>query len=187
VPTSLTLPLAAHASAAQTERGLRSRGGKAPTDLLHIAGGAKLVMPLPTTLRPGSGEAVPQARGSLGWSRPPHTPRQGKRLALSALRVAAPVLGWCRSRSPRESRPSRPLCGVHRLPYACLGVRVTLDCAVGLPRTVVGSAWGALGLALAVGSGRLPRGPSSGGYEAGLGAHVSEGARLCCGGILLGV
>ena len=126
VPTSLTLPLAAHASAAQTERGLRSRGGKAPTDLLHIAGGAKLVMPLPTALRPGSGEAVPRARGSLGWSRPFHTPRQGKRLALSALRVTAPVQGWCRSRSPRESYPSRPLCGVHRPPYACLGVWVTL-------------------------------------------------------------
>ena len=73
-----------------------------------------------------------------------------------------------------------------RLPYAFLGVWVTLR-AVGLPRTVVGSAWGALGLALAVGSGRLPRGPLSGGYEAGLGAHVSEGARLCCGGMLLGV
>ena len=38
-----------------------------------------------------------------------------------------------------------------------------------------------------LGSSLLPRGPSSGGYEAGLGAHVSEGARLCCGGILLGV
>jgi hypothetical protein len=40
-------------------------------------------------------------------------------------------------------------CGVLRLPYACLGVWVTLR-AVGLPRTVVGNAWGALGLALAV-------------------------------------
>ena len=73
-----------------------------------------------------------------------------------------------------------------RLPYAFLGVWVTLR-AVGLPRTVVGSAWGALGLALAVGSGRLPRGPSSGGYEAGLGARGSEGVRLllrggCVGG-----
>ena len=69
-----------------------------------------------------------------------------------------------------------------RLPYAFLGVWVTLR-AVGLPRTVVGSAWGALGLALAVGSGRLPRGPLSGGYEAGLGARGSEGVRLLLRGV----
>ena len=72
MPTSLTLPLAAHASAAQTERGLRSRGGKAPTDLLHIAGGGELGQPPnPTTFTfPGLGGRASGSR-SLGHSPPP--------------------------------------------------------------------------------------------------------------------
>ena len=45
-----------------------------------------------------------------------------------------------------------------------------------------GSAWGAaLGRAPTVVYSRLPRGPSSGGYDAGLEAHVSEGAWLLWG------
>jgi hypothetical protein len=62
-----------------------------PYALLSISGGGSKHGYAPTyhPLRPGSAretEAVPQARGSLGWSPPPPTPRQDDgRLALSAL------------------------------------------------------------------------------------------------------
>jgi hypothetical protein len=62
-----------------------------PYALLSVSGGGSKHGYAPTyhPLRPGSAretEAVPQARGSLGWSPPPPTPRQDDgRLALSAL------------------------------------------------------------------------------------------------------
>ena len=99
MPTSPPLPWAAHGSCERC--GLRrwSRiypalrgGGKAPTGLLHIAGGGKLGRPPnpPPIPSCGSGEAVPQALCPLVIVLP--LPCWVGQLALYALRVMAPVL-----------------------------------------------------------------------------------------------
>ena len=85
-------------------------GARLPTDLLHIAGGGKLGHPPnPATFTfPGLGRPCLRLDGPLVIVLP--LPRRvGQPALIGAKGYGTGAIGWWRSRSPRESCPSRPL------------------------------------------------------------------------------
>ena len=146
---------------------------KVPYARLPIAGGAKHGHAPPSRPSVLGQRGRPRARGSLGvhgHSLPPSgwaaRAISAKGLGTGATVYASAEAGFLWSPTPQVPYVACTGSPVPETRLSGAPLKMVFSRAVGWPRVAWGNVRGALGPALAVGSGCLRRGSSSGGYEA---------------------